>query len=120
MADTLYSSQTFAFPPLYPDPATSAPNADFTSKYRAQAELLRNGAAAVSSSAHFAPTGGTGGPVGPGIPGNSPLSPPQLYNDPRSASGASSWVSWGHEGSESYHTHGQQDPLHGNTLNYRY
>ncbi|KXN82112.1 Zinc finger and BTB domain-containing protein 8B [Leucoagaricus sp. SymC.cos] len=54
MAESLYSSSGFSFPPLYPEPA-SAPGVDFTSKYRAQAELLRSG----SSSAHFAPTGGT-------------------------------------------------------------
>lgn len=106
MAETLYSSQSFAFPPLYPDPSS---NTDFASKYRAQAELFRNGAPALGST-HFPPAGGTGAPAGPGIPGPSNLSPPGIYSDPRSTSGGSSWVSWSQEPSDSYHVH--QDSLH--------
>lgn len=115
MGEAFSDSQAFSFPPLYPD----APH--YTSKYRAQAELIRNNAVGAPVSAHFAPTGGTGAPVGPGIPGTSPLS---VYSDLRPSSGNSSWVSWSQEpGSSSasapssYH---HQEPLHGNTLNYHY
>jgi hypothetical protein len=114
----------FSFPPLYPEQQ----GADFTSKYRAQAELLRTS----SSSAQFAPAGGTaaaagggGGPVGPGMPpgGGGHSSSSSVY-DNRPPSGGSSWggsaVSWGHDSPDPYHSHPQQGTLHGNTLNYRY
>ncbi|KAF5359728.1 hypothetical protein D9756_002889 [Leucocoprinus leucothites] len=118
MAESLYASSGFAFPPLYPEPATTAPGADFTSKYRAQAEMLRN----TSSSAHFAPTGGGGGPIGPGMPpggGGSSLSPQNLYSsssEQRPGSAASSWgaVSWGHDSPDPYHApnHPTQGTVH--------
>ncbi|KAF8910932.1 hypothetical protein CPB84DRAFT_1762917 [Gymnopilus junonius] len=92
MAETLYNSNSFAFPPLYPSNTPSSDGIDYTSKYRAQAqaELFGPGRSSL----------GTG------------LSP--LY-DPRASSATSTsssagWMGWDQQQQHQHQHHPQPPP----------
>jgi len=106
MADNLYS-QSFAFPPMYPNPTDTAPllslpdTSDFATKYRAQAEILRR-----TGNIH---------------PDNLPtlvLSTPEaqagqgLFTDPRPVT---SWMGWPQDHDQ---FSGAQEALNGTTNRY--
>ncbi|CAA7265673.1 unnamed protein product [Cyclocybe aegerita] len=98
MAETLYNSNSFSFPPLYPQSGSGdvsgGEGSDYASKFRAQAELY-----------------GTGGRTG--------LTPGGMY-DPRpgSSTSSSSWLSGGweaqaHDPHEAYtQQHHHSSPTH--------
>ncbi|KAF8149121.1 hypothetical protein B0H34DRAFT_195903 [Crassisporium funariophilum] len=85
MAEALYNSNSFAFPPLYPSNDISGDNADYSNKYRTQAELF-----------------------GPGRSGLSTGLTPNLY-DPRPSS---SWLGWDQqETNDNYQQHQRHPDL---------
>lgn len=95
MADALYGTTPFTFPPLYPANDMSADNTDYVTKYRAHTELFASARSGMSTAPASSSTG---------------LSPSPLYD----SRGPSSWLGWGQQdaATDPYHHHQHQHSAH--------
>lgn len=89
MAETLYNSNSFAFPPLYPSDTLASDATDYTSKYRAQAqaELFGPGRSGLST-------------------GLTPLYDPRA-SSAAAASGSAGWLGWNQQSQQQQQHHSQ-------------
>jgi hypothetical protein len=90
MADTLYGSTPFTFPPLYPSNDMSGDNTDYVGKYSEVFGSARSGMSTVATSSSAM---GCAADLGPNIYDHRPQS----------------WLGWGQQDpTDAYHHHQQQ------------